>query len=229
MYRDFVDLHSYYFALSEPISRRSMFIEFNSANRKAGWIEVICGSMFSGKTEELIRRMRRAQIANQQVEIYKPILDRRYSDTEIVSHNQNSIPSQPVAHSGEILARIGDVQVVGIDEAQFFDQGIIDVAEELANNGTRVIVAGLDMDFKAQPFGPMPGLLAVAEFVTKVHAICQVCGSLANYSFRHSGTESRVLLGEKDVYEPRCRTCFLEGEKAKIRPVDAPQREEEDL
>lgn len=206
-----------------------MFIEFNSANRKAGWIEVICGSMFSGKTEELIRRMRRAQIANQQVEIFKPIIDKRYSDTEIVSHNQNTIPSLPVANSGEILVRVGDVRVVGIDEAQFFDEGIVEVANELANRGIRVIAAGLDMDFQGNPFGPMPGLLAVAEFVTKVHAICQVCGSLANYSYRHSGTDSKVLLGEKDLYEPRCRTCFLEGEQAKARPADIPAREEEDL
>ncbi len=206
-----------------------MFIEFNSANRKAGWIEVICGSMFSGKTEELIRRMRRAQIANQQVEIFKPILDTRYSENEIVSHNQNSIPSSPVAHSSEILVRVSEAQVVGIDEAQFFDVGIIDVAEELANRGTRVIVAGLDMNYRAEPFGPMPGLLAVAEFVTKVHAICQICGSLANYSYRHSGDKEPVILGEKNIYEPRCRTCYLEGEKAKHKTRDLPAREEEDL
>ncbi len=197
-----------------------MFIEFNSANRKAGWIEVICGSMFSGKTEELIRRMRRAQIANQSVEIFKPSLDKRYAEHEIVSHNQNSIYSLAVEDSTEVLRRIGEVQVVGIDEAQFFDPGIIGVAEELANRGIRVIVAGLDMDFRGQPFGPMPGLLAVAEFVTKVHAICQVCGSLANFSYRHNTSNATVLLGEKDVYEPRCRTCFLEGEQA--RPHQAP-------
>ncbi|MDP5172844.1 MAG: thymidine kinase [Bacteroidia bacterium] len=205
-----------------------MFIEFNSANRKAGWIEVICGSMFSGKTEELIRRMRRAQIANQRVEIFKPGLDKRYAINEIVSHNQNTIPSMPVHDSQEVLQRVGSVQVVGIDEAQFFDDGIVTVAEELANRGIRVIVAGLDMDFRGNPFGPMPQLLAVAEFVTKVHAICQVCGSLANYSYRHSNDGSTVLLGEKDVYEPRCRTCFLEGEQAKPHLPVMPAREEED-
>lgn len=197
-----------------------MFIEFNSANRKAGWIEVICGSMFSGKTEELIRRMRRAQIANQSVEIFKPALDKRYAEHEIVSHNQNSIYSLAVEDSAEVLRRIGEVQVVGIDEAQFFDNGIVAVAEELANRGIRVIVAGLDMDFRGQPFGPMPGLLAVAEFVTKVHAICQVCGSLANFSYRHQPGDATVVLGEKDMYEPRCRTCFLEGDLA--RPHQAP-------
>lgn len=206
-----------------------MFIEFNSANHKAGWIEVICGSMFSGKTEELIRRMRRAQIANQRVEIFKPLLDRRYSEKEIVSHNQNAIPSIPVASAQDVLLQAGEVEVVGIDEAQFFDEGIVQVAESLANQGIRVIVAGLDMDFRGQPFGPMPRLLAVAEFVTKVHAICQVCGSLANYSYRHQANNDTVVLGEKDVYEPRCRTCFLEGEKARSRPLNIPAREEEDL
>ncbi len=203
-----------------------MFIEFNSANRKAGWIEVICGSMFSGKTEELIRRMRRAQIANQQVVIFKPGLDQRYSAFEIVSHNQNAIPSTPVRAAADILPQVGSGQVVGIDEAQFFDPEIVNVAEALANRGIRVIVAGLDMDFQARPFGPMPALLAVAEFVTKVHAICQVCGSLANYSYRHSPQQETVLLGEKDLYEPRCRTCFLLGENAKPHPRPFPSSED---
>jgi thymidine kinase len=191
-----------------------MFIEVNSANQKAGWIEVICGSMFSGKTEELIRRMRRAQIANQNVEIFKPAIDTRYHETQVVSHTGTSIPSRPVSSSQQIPLLVQDVDVVGVDEAQFFDEGVVDVCRDLANRGIRVIVAGLDMDFKGQPFGPMPALLANAEFVTKVHAICQVCGSLANFSYRKAISESRVLLGEKDAYEPRCRSCFYEGENA---------------
>lgn len=185
-----------------------MFIEVNQANRKAGWIEVVCGSMFSGKTEELIRRMRRAQIANMKVEIFKPAMDTRYSETAVVSHQGTSIPSTPVSSSQQILLLTESVQVVGIDEAQFFDDGIVDVAMTLANQGSRVIVAGLDMDFRGKPFGPMPALLANAEFVTKVHAICQVCGSLANFSYRKVVSEGQVLLGEKESYEPRCRNCF---------------------
>ena len=188
-----------------------MFIEVNSANRTTGWIEVICGSMFSGKTEELIRRLRRAHIANQRVEIFKPILDNRYSDLEIVSHDQTSIPSTPVSSSQQILLLAAGMEVVGIDEAQFFDEGIVEVVRQLCNQGIRVIVAGLDMDFRGEPFGPMPQLLARAEFVTKVHAICQSCGSLANFSFRHSTEENQVLIGEKNAYEPRCRKCFFEG------------------
>ena len=186
-----------------------MFIEVNQANRKTGWIEVVCGSMFSGKTEELIRRLRRAQIANLKVQIFKPALDTRYSESEIVSHKGSSIPSKPVTNSQQILLLTEDVKVVGIDEAQFFDNGIVDVALQLANRGIRVVCAGLDMDYLGNPFGPMPALLASAEFVTKVHAICQVCGSLANYSYRKEAKEGTVLLGEKDVYEPRCRTCFF--------------------
>lgn len=191
-----------------------MFIEVNSANRKAGWVEVVCGSMFSGKTEELIRRLRRAQIANQKVEIFKPALDSRYSDREIVSHNRNSIPSMPVSDSSEILPLALNYEVVGIDEAQFFDNGLIQVVRTLANSGIRVIVAGLDMDFRGNPFGPMPQLLAMAEFVTKVHAICQVCGSLANYSYRLTDDHATVLLGEKNSYEPRCRKCYFLGENS---------------
>ena len=190
-----------------------MFIEVNSANRKTGWVEVICGSMFSGKTEELIRRMRRAQIANQKVEIFKPAVDTRYSQDNIVSHNQNSIPSRAVFSSAMIPKLATSFEVVGIDEAQFFDVGIVPVVRELANQGIRVIVAGLDMDFRGKPFGPMPELLAMAEFVTKVHAICQVCGSLANYSFRLTHDDSTVLLGEKDAYEPRCRKCFFHDQE----------------
>ncbi|MEM1000147.1 MAG: thymidine kinase [Bacteroidota bacterium] len=187
-----------------------MFIEYNSANRKAGWIEVICGSMFSGKTEELIRRMRRAQIANQTVEIFKPAIDTRYHQTQVVSHQGTSIPSRPVSSSQQIPLLVQDVEVVGIDEAQFFDEGIVEICQTLANRGIRVIVAGLDMDFKGKPFGPMPALLANAEFVTKVHAICQKCGSLANFSYRKTVSDSTILLGEKEAYEPRCRSCFFE-------------------
>ena len=188
-----------------------MFTEINSAPKKTGWIEVVCGSMFSGKTEELIRRLRRAQIANQKVEIFKPSVDTRYSEFELVSHNQNSIHSTPVLSAAEILSLANGVEVVGIDEAQFFDEGVIAVARELANKGTRVIVAGLDMDFRGEPFCPMPALVAGAEFVTKVHAICQRCGSLANYSYRLRQEETQIILGEKDVYEPRCRRCFYRG------------------
>lgn len=197
-----------------------MFIEINATNRKTGWVEVICGSMFSGKTEELIRRLRRAQIANQQVEIFKPALDTRYSEEEIVSHNQNAIPSTPVSSAEQILLLSGGVEVVGIDEAQFLDAEIVSVVRSLANRGLRVIVAGLDMDFRGNPFGAMPQLLATAEFVTKVHAICQVCGSLANYSYRLSAEEQTVVVGEKTHYEPRCRKCFFDGirnSKSEIR------------
>lgn len=190
-----------------------MFIELNSANRKAGWVEVVCGSMFSGKTEELIRRLRRAQIANLSVEIFKPAIDTRYHETKVVSHSGNEVVSTPVSNSQQILLLTQNVDVVGVDEAQFFDEGIVDVVRELANRGTRVIVAGLDMDYTGKPFGPMPALLAAAEFVTKVHAICQKCGSLANHSFRLTAQNSQVLLGEKDSYEPRCRSCFFEDFK----------------
>ncbi|WNJ21059.1 thymidine kinase [Pontibacter sp. G13] len=190
-----------------------MFIEVNSANRKTGWIEVICGSMFSGKTEELIRRIRRAQIANQRVEIFKPDVDTRYSEDQVVSHNQTTVQSTPVSSSQQILLLTADADVVGIDEVQFFDRGIVEVAQTLANRGVRVICAGLDMDFQGNPFGPIPDLLATAEFVTKVHAICQVCGSLANYSYRTVTQDSTVLLGEKEAYEPRCRSCYQLGDQ----------------
>ncbi len=190
-----------------------MFLE--NANKK-GWIEVICGSMFSGKTEELIRRMRRAQFANQKVEIFKPQIDNRYSVEEVVSHDSNSIRSTPVESSQNILLLSFDVEVVGIDEAQFFDAGLVDVCRTLADNGVRVIIAGLDMDFTGKPFGPMPLLMATAEYVTKVHAICVRCGNLAHHSHRLSASGEQVLLGEKDIYEPICRHCFaavFEGER----------------
>ncbi|MCU0473620.1 MAG: thymidine kinase [Bacteroidales bacterium] len=175
---------------------------------KRGSVEVITGSMFSGKTEELIRRLRRAQFAGLKVEIFKPSLDTRFSETRVVSHDDKSIVSTPVDNASAILLLTGDVSVVGIDEAQFFDNSIVDVCSRLADTGIRVIVAGLDMDFMGKPFGPMPALLAIAEFITKVHAICMRCGNLAQYSFRKSEEEQIVVLGEKDKYEPLCRTCY---------------------
>jgi thymidine kinase len=182
---------------------------------KSGWIEVICGCMFSGKTEELIRRLNRALIARQKVEIFKPIIDTRYHQEKIVSHAAREIRSTPVHFAQDILLLAGTCEVVGIDEAQFFDEGIVDVCNQLANSGKRVIVAGLDMDFEGKPFGQMPNLLAVAEFVTKVHAICAQTGELASFSFRLSDNPSQVLLGEKDQYEARSRTAFLDGLKAR--------------
>ena len=175
---------------------------------KKGTLEVITGSMFSGKTEELIRRLRRAQFAGLKVVIFKPSLDKRYSETRVVSHDDKSIISTPVDNASAILLLAGDVDVVGIDEAQFFDSSIIEVCNTLAENGVRIIVAGLDMDFMGKPFGPMPALLAVAEYITKVHAICMRCGDLAQYSFRKSEDEQVVLLGEKNLYEPLCRNCY---------------------
>jgi thymidine kinase len=175
---------------------------------KKGTLEVITGSMFSGKTEELIRRLRRAQFAGLKVVIFKPSLDKRYSETRVVSHDDKSIISTPVDNASAILLLAGDVDVVGIDEAQFFDNSIIEVCNTLAENGVRIIVAGLDMDFMGKPFGPMPALLAIAEYITKVHAICMRCGNLAQYSFRKSEDEQVVLLGEKNLYEPLCRNCY---------------------
>ncbi|MCK4663785.1 MAG: thymidine kinase [Bacteroidales bacterium] len=191
-----------------------MFLESTpkGANRR-GWIEVIAGSMFSGKTEELIRRLKRAEFAKQKVEIFKPQIDTRYSEEEVVSHDENTIRSTPVTNSGNILLLTSDIEVVGIDEAQFFDVRLIEVCNELANRGIRVIVAGLDMDFKGQPFGPIPGLFATAEYITKVHAICVKCGDLAQFSHRLTDTDKLVLLGEKDIYEPLCRGCYIDATK----------------
>jgi thymidine kinase len=195
-----------------------MFIEPSyQITSKKGWIEVICGSMFSGKTEELIRRLKRARIANLRVEIFKPVTDTRYHKEDIVSHNDNSIKSTPVDSSLKILLMANEVDVVGIDEAQFFDAEIVYVCETLATQGVRVIVAGLDMDYLAKPFGPMPPLMSIAEFVTKVHAICLVCGDHANHSYRIIADKSKILLGEKESYEPRCRKCFTEGMKKRNR------------
>ncbi|HOK38104.1 MAG: thymidine kinase [Bacteroidales bacterium] len=193
-----------------------MFIDqLKKGEPKKGWIEVIAGSMFSGKTEELIRRLRRAEYAKQKVEIFKPAIDVRYSEDEVVSHNANSIRSTPVESSQKILLLTADVDVVGIDEAQFFDNGIVEVCIKLANQGTRVIVAGLDMDFAGRPFGPMPALFAVAEYVTKVHAVCVHCGDLAQFSYRKTKSNKIVELGEKDIYEPLCRRCYNIANKIK--------------
>lgn len=184
-----------------------MFIEQHLSSEKRGWIEVVCGSMFSGKTEELIRRLKRAQIANMKVEVYKPATDTRYDKSKVVSHDSNSIPSTPVDKAVNILMLAEHADVVGIDEAQFFDEEVIRVCEALVSQGKRVIVAGLDMDYLGKPFGPMPQLLAIADFITKLHAICVQCGHLANISYRTSEEEGTVVLGEKNNYEPRCRIC----------------------
>lgn len=182
-----------------------------SPKQRKGCIEVVCGSMFSGKTEELIRRMKRAQFAKQKVEIFKPAIDVRYSEVEVVSHNHNAILSTPVESSSSILLLAEDVEVVGVDEAQFFDDGIVDVVRELAAKGIRVIVAGLDMDYKGEPFGPMPALMAIADDVFKAHAICVRCGNLATFSHRTVESERQVLLGETEKYEPLCRECYAKA------------------
>ncbi len=191
-----------------------MFTEntINPGNR-SGWIEVVVGSMFSGKTEELIRRLKRAKLAGQKVEIFKPQVDTRYSDVEVVSHDENSIRSTPVDSAVNILMLSSDVEVVGIDEAQFFDSGLVDVCNELANQGIRVIVAGLDMDYLGKPFGPIPNLLSIADYITKVHAICVKCGNLAQFTHRTLENNKRVLLGEKEIYEPLCRACYKKAYK----------------
>jgi thymidine kinase len=181
----------------------------------AGWIEVICGSMFSGKTEELIRRLKRAKFAGQRVEIFKPQIDVRYSDEEVVSHDTNSIRCTPVDSPSTILLMATDTEVVAVDEAQFFDESLVDVCRQLADGGVRVIIAGLDMDYTGKPFGPMPALMAVAEYVTKVHAICLRCGGIAQHSHRLSKEDKLVLLGETDSYEPLCRHCFNRATRGK--------------
>jgi thymidine kinase len=193
----------------KAIALLSMFIEQNFSKEKRGWLEVVCGSMFSGKTEELIRRLKRAKIANLKVEIYKPATDTRYDAVNVVSHDSNSIPSIPIHKAKEILALATHADVVGIDEAQFFDAEIVEVCESLIMQGKRVIVVGLDMDYLGKPFGAMPQLLAIADFITKLHAICVQCGHLANVSFRTSDEEGTVVLGEKNNYEARCRICAV--------------------
>ncbi|HEX3024112.1 MAG TPA: thymidine kinase [Chitinophagaceae bacterium] len=192
-----------------------MFIEPNMNGGRRGWIEVICGSMFSGKTEELIRRLKRVKIANLKVEIFKPAIDVRYDETKVVSHDANAIQSTPIENSQTILLLSQDVDVVGIDEAQFFDDQIINVCETLAMRGVRVIVAGLDMDYLGRPFGQMPNLLAIADYITKLHAICVQCGNIANVSYRKTAESGQVLVGEKDIYEPRCRVCAQKGNEVK--------------
>jgi thymidine kinase len=189
-----------------------MFIEPVIQSDRRGWIEVICGSMFSGKTEELIRRLRRARIANLRVGIFKPQTDNRYHPENIVSHDENTILSVPVPDANAILEQVSAVDVIGIDEAQFFDETLPDVCDILATRGIRVIVAGLDMDFSGKPFGQMPVLLSKAEYITKLHAICMQCGHIANYSYRKTGNAEQLLIGNKDVYEPRCRLCYEKGD-----------------
>ncbi|MFH6603193.1 thymidine kinase [Maribacter algicola] len=204
-----------------------MFLE-NTVNHKEqfGWIEVICGSMFSGKTEELIRRLKRAQFAKQKVEIFKPMVDTRYNEDMVVSHDANEIRSTPVPAAANIRILGDTCDVVGIDEAQFFDDEIVTVCNDLANKGVRVVVAGLDMDFKGNPFGPMPALMATAEYVTKVHAICTRTGNLANYSFRKSSNDSLVLLGENEEYEPLSRAAFYKAMlKERVKEMDVESEE----
>ena len=196
-----------------------MFLEPGFRSQRSGWIEVICGSMFSGKTEELIRRLKRARIANQRVQIFKPSKDTRYDKANVVSHDENVIDSLPILNSIEIFDHVKDINVIGIDEAQFFDDKLPDVCQKLALKGARVIVAGLDMDFKGRPFGPMPNLLAISEYITKVHAICPHCGNLATHSYRLSSETDTVVLGEKDKYEPRCRVCYEMGNILDLRLV----------
>lgn len=194
-----------------------MFLEPNFKGQRSGWLEVICGSMFSGKTEELLRRIKRAKIANQSVKIFKPAKDTRYSVKDVVSHDENSYEGIPVSHSKEIFQHIDNANVIGVDEAQFFDKDLPEVCEKLALKGYRVIIAGLDMDFRGVPFGPIPQLLAVAEYITKVHAICPHCGNLATHSYRLSEEDETVVLGEKDKYEPRCRICYEMGNILDLR------------
>ena len=196
-----------------------MFLEPHFRGQRSGWIEVICGSMFSGKTEELIRRLKRAQFADQIVQVYKPSRDVRYDEERVVSHDANMLTSMPVQSSRDMLQLDPSVQVIGIDEGQFFDLGLTNVCQELALRGIRVIVAGLDMDYLGQPFGPIPGLLAVAEYITKVHAICHHCGNLATHSYRISTDTEQIVLGEKNVYEPRCRLCYSMGNILDLRPA----------
>lgn len=196
-----------------------MFLEPHMQEKRCGWLEIVCGSMFSGKTEELIRRLRRAKIANQKVIIFKPQLDTRYAETSIVSHDSNAIEAKPISNSIELLEFAGDYEVIGVDEAQFFDMELTDVCQKLALDGKRVIIAGLDMDYLGQPFGPIPNLLSVADYITKVHAICPHCGSLATHSYRMETTNQNgelVVLGEKDIYEPRCRSCYAKGDSLEM-------------
>ncbi len=188
-----------------------MFLEPNFSGQRSGWIEVICGSMFSGKTEELIRRLKRARIAGQRIEVFKPKIDTRYGEARVVSHDSNSLLATPISDTRRLLEIPEDVTVVGLDEAQFFEPQVVQHVQTLANQGKRIIIAGLDMDFRGQPFGPICNLLAVAEYITKVHAICSHCGNLATHSYRLTQDQDTVVLGEKDLYEARCRRCYGMG------------------
>ncbi|TNE51964.1 MAG: thymidine kinase [Bacteroidetes bacterium] len=194
-----------------------MFLEPYFKGQRTGWIEVICGCMFSGKTEELIRRLKRARIAEMKVEVFKPQVDTRYDEANIVSHDTTSVVATPIDHSSRILDLDPETSVVGVDEAQFFDSELPEVCQQLAVRGIRVIVAGLDMDFRGKPFGPMPALLAIAEYVTKVHAICVHCGNLATHSYRLATGDEVILLGEKEKYEPRCRSCYHKGNVLRLK------------
>jgi thymidine kinase len=188
-----------------------MFLEPHFSGQRSGWIEVICGSMFSGKTEELIRRLKRARIAGQRIEVFKPMIDTRYGDAKVVSHDSNSLLATPITDTSKLLLVPDDVTVIGLDEAQFFEPAIVDHVVELANRGKRIVIAGLDMDFRGKPFGPICNLLAVAEYITKVHAICSHCGALATHSYRKTQNQDTVMLGETDLYEARCRRCYAMG------------------
>jgi thymidine kinase len=194
-----------------------MFLEPRFRGQRSGWIEVVTGCMFSGKTEELLRRIKRSKIAGQEVVIFKPARDTRYSDTYVVSHDENAMDSIVVKQAKDMYQYMDQYEVIGIDEAQFFDQDLVHVCEEMALEGKRIIAAGLDLDFKGRPFGPIPHLLAVSEYVTKVHAICPHCGNLATHSYRLSEEQDTVLLGEKDKYEPRCRKCYSMGNILQLR------------
>ena len=194
-----------------------MFLEPHFSGQRSGWLEVICGSMFSGKTEELIRRLKRARIAGQQVAVYKPSIDTRYAEESVVSHDSNSFGAMPITQSAQLLEVAKEVTVIGLDEAQFFDRDVVKHTQELAHRGKRIIIAGLDMDFRGQPFGPMCDLLAVAEYITKVHAICSHCGNLATHSYRLSPSTDTVVLGERNEYEARCRKCFRMGNILDLR------------
>lgn len=193
-----------------------MFFEHRMKEDSRGWIEVICGPMFSGKTEELMRRLRRAKIARVPMSIFKPLIDVRYSQDKIVSHDENYFPSMPLRSAAEVRKHAGESRLIALDEAQFFDDEVVEVAQEFALKGVRVICAGLDMDYLGKPFGPMPELLAVANYVTKIHAICVQCGHPATHSFRKSSDKDRVMLGETELYEARCRSCFVEGMKGNL-------------
>lgn len=188
-----------------------MFLEPHFSGQRSGWIEVICGSMFSGKTEELIRRLKRARIAGQRVEIFKPKIDTRYDERQVVSHDNNSLLATPISDTSKLLSVSDEITVIGLDEAQFFEPEVVDHVIELANRGKRIVIAGLDMDFRGKPFGPICSFLAVAEYITKVHAICSHCGNLATHSYRLVQDQETVVLGEKDLYEARCRRCYGMG------------------